>query len=102
MTMQTTKRPTLTHEISASGTAARNTTAFRNSDISLYCADTAFYIKLGDSSVTATTTAGAGYDRYCAAGVYHDIRTGGATHVSVILASGTTTIYVNEWTNSAL
>jgi len=101
MTMQTVLRPVNSHEISASTTTARNSTAFKNNSITLRSASD-FYIKLGGSTVTATTTAGSGYDKLCKGGVDYDINTGGATHVAVILGSGTDTIYINEWSKSAL
>ncbi len=102
MTIQSILRPTISHEVSVSGTAAENSTAFTNGDITIHCA-TACYIKLGtDNTVTATTTAGTGYDMYVPASVTKDIRTGGATYISIILASGTDTAYINEWSKSAL
>lgn len=101
MTIQSTLRPVNSHNISVSDTAAKNTSAFKNSDIRIYCA-TACYIKLGGSTVVATTTAGTGYDQYIPAGVETDIHTGGATYISIILASGTDTAYINEWTKGAL
>lgn len=100
MTMQTIARPKNSQEISASTTSARNTTGFKSNAIGLYSATSDFYIKLGGSDVVCTVTAG-GYDKFCAQG-QHDIDTGGATHVAVILASGTDTIFINEWTNTAL
>jgi hypothetical protein len=101
MTMQTVLRPTNTQVISVSGTAAENATAFKNSNITIYCA-TACYVKFGaDNSVTATTTAGSGYDIFVPAGQARDISTGGAPYVSVILASGSDTVYINEWTHKA-
>ena len=102
MTIQSTLRPINSHEVSVSGTAAENATAFKNSDISVFCA-TACFVKLGsDDTVTATSTAGTGYDIYVPANQRTDIRTGGAPYVSIILASGTDTAYVNEWTKDAL
>lgn len=102
MTMKTTLRPTVSHEISVSGTAAENATAFTNTDISVFCT-TACYIKLGaDDTVTATTTAGTGYDKYIPANTLVDINTGGAPYISIILASGSDTAYINEWTHKAL
>lgn len=101
MTLQTVLRPANTHEISASTTTARNSTAFTRSDIGIYC-DTAVFVKLGGSDVEATTTAGSGYDMHIPAGARVDISTGGATHVAVITNSGSDTVYINEWTNKAL
>ena len=102
MTIQSTLRPCNSQEISASTTAAENATSFKNSDITIYCA-TACYIKLGvDDTVTATTTASTGYDKFIPAGVLTDINTGGATYISVILGSGSDTVYLNEWSKKAL
>jgi len=102
MTIQSTLRPVNSHEISATTSAAENATAFVNSDITIFC-ETACYIKLGlDNTVTATTTAGAGYDMIVPAGASTDIRTGGAPYISVILGSGSDTVYINEWTKKAL
>lgn len=100
MTMQTILRPLNGQKVSVSGTSARNTTAFTHSDITIRC-ETACYIKLGDASVVATTSDG-GYDRYLSAGVDFDMKTGGASHVAIILASGSDTAYINEHSKSAL
>ena len=101
MTMQTVKKPVNSHEISASTTTARNSTALKNANIHFYCSSAA-YVKFGDSTVTATTTPGTGYDKYITAGVEVDLATGGATHIAVILGSGSATAYVHEWTHKAL
>lgn len=102
MTMQTTLRPINSHEVSVSGTAAENSTAFTNPTITIYC-DTVCYIKFGaDDTVTATTTAGSGYDMRIPASQLVDVSTGGAPYVSIILDSGSDTAYINEWTHKAL
>ena len=100
MTIQSTLRPINGQKVAASGTTARTATAFENNDIGIYCA-TDCYIKFGDSTVTATTTDG-GYDMLVAAGSRQDVRNGGASHVAVILASGSDTVYINEWTKKVV
>ncbi len=102
MTIQTTLRPSFSHEISVSTTAAENTVPLKTNDLGIFC-DTACYIKLGmDDTVTATTTAGTGYDKFIPAGVEYEIRTGGAKYISVILASGSDTAYLTEYSKDAL
>lgn len=102
MAMQSVKRPTNTQTISASTTSAALGTALKNSDISVYSPDVAVFVKIGYTAPTATTTAGAGYDIYAPAGVRVDFSTGGGTYIAVITASGSGTVYVNEWTHKAL
>lgn len=87
-----------THQLSVSGTTARTTTAFTNTDIRIYCA-TACFVKFGDNTVTASTSS---YDVYVPAGQPYDLDTRGAQYVAVILASGSDTAYINEWTNKQI
>lgn len=82
------------HELSVSGATARTTVKFTNTCIGFYCASAAF-IKFGVEDVEAATD---DYDYYIPAGVSRDLKTGGAGYVAVILASGTDTAYINEWT----
>ncbi len=97
MSFDFTFKPENGQTISASDTTARNSTAFTRDEISMYSSTHGFYIKFGDNAVAAASTAGK-YDRFCAAGVYHELNTGGNQYVAVILASGTDTIHVNQWT----
>ena len=102
MTTETILRPAVSHEISVSGTAAENSTKFKNSDLRINCASTC-YIKLGyEDTVTATTTAGTGYDLRIPASETVDINTGGAGYISIILDSGSDTAYITEWSDKAL
>jgi P pilus assembly chaperone PapD len=85
------------HAITAGGTSARNSTAFnaQTQVISVY-ATTPVYLNFGDNTVTASNT-----DHYYPAGVYYDFaigstRTGHNTHLAVLSASGTGTVYVSE------
>lgn len=90
------------HQISASGTTARNTTAFETYGdtpdedathrvITVFCA-TGFHFKTGGSGVEAATT-----DHYVPGGIMVDIPMPiSHTHIAVILASGTDTVYVSE------
>lgn len=98
MTIQSTLRPKNGNdlELSVSGTTARSG-PFTENDVSLYCA-TACFIKLGDDTVTTSTS---DYDKYVPAGQAVDIRTGGNKYLAVILASGTDTAYINEWSKKA-
>ena len=99
--MRTTLRPTNSQEISVSGTAAENAVNLKSPTLNIYCA-TECYIKLGaDDTVTATASA-AGYDKLIPAGTSTDISTGGAPYVSIVLASGSDTAYIHEWTNEVL
>lgn len=98
MTMQTTLRPMNGSdlELSVSDTTARSG-PFTKSDVTIYC-DTACFIKLGGSTVEASTS---DYDKYIPAGLPVDISNGGNTYMAVILASGTDTAYINEWSKKA-
>lgn len=98
MTIQSTLRPISGSdlELSVSGTTARAGPLSYN-DITIYCA-TACYIKLGGSTVESATNA---YDMYIPAATRTDIRTGGNTYIAVILASGSDTAYINEWSKKA-
>lgn len=89
--------PIRAQQISASTTTARNTNAFQKDEIHVYSTSD-MYIKLGGSTVTATTSVG-GYDKFLPAGA-HDLNTRGLTHMAVILPSGTATVHVNEWTKN--
>ncbi len=85
------------HQVSATGTSARNATAF-NADtrvVSVY-ATQPVTIKFGDSSVTATNTS-----HYFPAGVYYDFAIGGGhtahnTHLAVLAVSASGTVYISE------
>ncbi len=80
--------------ISASTTSARTGTAFTAPEIRIKCASD-LYIKLGDSTVVATTEK---YDMvYFAADGPLDIKNQGHSHLAVIMSSGSDTVYVNEW-----
>lgn len=98
MTSRTVMRPIKgsTHQLSVSGTSAR-AGAFVNNDVSIYCA-TACFVKFGGSTVTAATN---NYDIYVPASTRVDLRSGGNTHLAVILASGSDTAYINEWSKKA-
>lgn len=87
------------HSIAFTDTAARNSTAFDSDTkvISLY-ATMPVYLKLGDSSVTATTS-----DHYFPAGIYYDVAIAGGSakgpHNAYISALRTTedgTLYISE------
>lgn len=93
MTMQSAKRPIRGSDLqlSVSGTSAR--VRLYRSDVSIHCA-TACFIKLGDSTVVASTS---DYDRYIPAGATIDLTNGGNTYIAVVLASGTDTAYINEF-----
>ena len=85
------------HAITASGTSARNATAF-NADtrvVSVY-ATVPVYINFGNSSVTATNTS-----HYFPSGVYYDFAIGGgtvaqATHLAVLQVSAGGSVYISE------
>jgi hypothetical protein len=85
------------HVISASGTSARNITAF-NADtriVSLYTSSPV-YLKFGDSSVTATSS-----DHYFPADVYYDVSIGGDkmahyTHIAALAVSASGSVYISE------
>ena len=87
------------HAISATATSARNATAFPDDTkvVSLY-ATGAVYVKFGSSTVTATTS-----DHYFPTGLYYDFAVSGGdskgprnTHVAVLAASTSCTVYVSE------
>jgi hypothetical protein len=85
------------HSVTASGTSARNSTAF-NADtrvVSVY-ATVPVYLNFGDSSVTATSS-----HHYFPEGVYYDFSVGGGasshyTHVAVLQVSSGGTVYISE------
>jgi len=81
MSFDFTFKPEKGEAISASTTSARNSTVLTRDEVSMYSATTGFYIKFGGSTVTAAATAG-NYDRFCAAGIYHELNTGGNPHVA--------------------
>lgn len=97
MTMQTMKRAIKgsDHDITVSTSSARTTVKFTEPEIGIYCA-TACYVKFGDDTVTVSTS---DYDVYVPAGQRYDLRNGGAGYAAVILASGSDTAYINEWTD---
>ncbi len=85
------------HTVAISATSTRNTTAFSQETqiISLYC-NSPTYIAFGDNSISASTS-----DHYFPAGVYYDISIGGEhsehyTHVAVLQAESTGTLYISE------
>lgn len=85
------------HHISASATAARNSTAFDAGTriVSLF-STVPVYVKFGDSSVTATAS-----DHYFPEGLYYDLAIGGEraahyTHVSVLRAETDGDVYISE------
>jgi hypothetical protein len=85
------------HSIAASGSSARNSTAF-NADtrvVSVY-ATVPVYLNFGDSSVTATSS-----HHYFPEGIYYDFSIGGGaasqfTHVAVLEVTSGGTVYVSE------
>lgn len=86
------------HSISASGSSARNTTAFDAATrvISLY-ATVPVYVRFGGASITAANT-----DHYFPEGLYYDVSIGDgdkgphATHVAVLAVSASGTVYISE------
>lgn len=85
------------HSISVSASSARNASAFDDHTkvISVY-ADVPVYIKMGDSSVSASTA-----DHYFPEGVYYDFAIEGNasvrhTHIAVLRASADGTVYISE------
>lgn len=85
------------HSISATGTSARNSSAFDADTrvIGLY-ADVPVYVAFGDSSVTATIS-----DHYFPAGLYYDFsiggdKTGQTPYVAVLAADTNGTVYLSE------
>ncbi len=85
------------HSITASGSSARNSTAFHADTrvVSVY-ATVPVYLNFGDSGVTAAAS-----NHYFPEGVYYDFSVGGApashfTHVAVLQVSGGGTVYISE------
>jgi hypothetical protein len=85
------------HSIAATATSARNTTAFDADTkiVSVY-ATVPVYLKMGNSSVSATTA-----DHYFPAETYYDFAIAGdsgaqASHIAVLRASGDGTVYISE------
>lgn len=85
------------HTISATGTSARNASAFDGGTrvISVYATEPV-YLKFGGSSVTATSS-----DHYFPAGIYYDIALGGEqtahnTHVAALAVSANGSVYISE------
>jgi len=97
MSMDFTFKPENGQTIGASTTLARNSIAFTRDEVCIYSETSDFYLKFGASDGTVTTTSG-GYDKRCLAGKEYELNTGGHQYVAVILASGTDTIHVNQWT----
>lgn len=90
-------KPSGAHSINASGTTARNATAFDTDTrvISVY-STTPIYMTFGDNTVTATAS-----DHYFPAGLYFDYAIGGdktlhTQHIAVLAESGTGTVYISE------
>lgn len=85
------------HSITASGSSARNSTAFDADTrvIGVY-ATVPVYINFGNSSVTATSST-----HYFPAGIYYDFAIGGGqtghyTHLAVLQVSSGGTVYISE------
>jgi hypothetical protein len=85
------------HAITASGTSARNTTAFNDETrvISVF-ATVPVYINFGDAGITATNTS-----HYFPEGVYYDFSIGGDnaghySHLAVLQVSAGGTVYISE------
>ena len=90
-------RPGLAQTIAVTSTSARNATALDAATrvIGLY-ATVPMFVRLGNSSVTATTS-----DHYLPADTYMDISVAGSntqsyTHIAAIRASSDGTLYVSE------
>jgi len=84
--------PTVAHTIAATTTSARNATAFQKPDGRLFInSDYEFWYKLGDSTVVAATS-----DHHVPAGIPIIIGRGMASHLAVIMASGSGNVYVTE------
>jgi len=100
MTMQTILRPLSGQSVSFDGTSggAKNSTSFKNSNISVEVTSAA-YLKFGGSSVTVSSS---DYDIRLSSGIRYDLSTGGATHCAIIQDSSSGTAYINEWTHKAL
>lgn len=97
MSFDFTFKPEKGQTISASTTSAKNTYPFTRDEVRVRPVAADAYIKFGDSTVTATTSYG-GYDIFCPAGEAQELNNGGNQYMAVILASGTDTIHVNQWT----
>jgi hypothetical protein len=87
------------HSISATGSSARNSTAFSSETkvVSVY-ATGPVYLKFGSSSVTAANT-----DHYFPEGIYYDFAISGGdnkgphnTHLAVLQAESACTVYISE------
>lgn len=88
------------HTISATGSSARNTTAFSDMTkvVNLY-ATGPVYVKFGTSSITAANT-----DHYFPEGLYYDFAISGgesgkgpqSTHVAVLAAGSNCTVFISE------
>ena len=85
------------HSISATGTTARNSTAFDAATrvVSLY-ATSPVYVSFGGSGVEATSS-----DHYFPSGVYYDFAIGGDTtgqntHVAVLAVDSDGSVYISE------
>lgn len=93
-------KPGKAHSIAATGTSARNATAFELDTLvlSLY-ATVPVYVRFGNASVTATSS-----DHFFPEGTYYDFAlSGGAdgkgphhTHVAVLAAESSGTVYLSE------
>lgn len=85
------------HAISATGTSARNSSAFDdNTAIVSVFSTVPVYLAFGGSDVTADSA-----DHYFPAGIYYDFairgdNTGGYTHLAVLSADSDGTVYVSE------
>ncbi len=87
------------HTIAASGTSARNSTAFASGTkvVSVY-ATGGVYLNFGGASVAATTAS-----HYFPQGIYYDFAISGGdakgphnTHLAVLAADGDCTVYISE------
>lgn len=85
------------HVISASGSSARNASAFSDETrvISVY-ATVPVYLNFGDNAVLATSS-----DHYFPAGTYYDLSIGGgdtaqSSYVSVLAVGTNGTVYISE------
>ena len=86
------------HKISATGTSARNASAFHADTkvVGVY-ADGPVYIALGGASVTASNTG-----HFLPADLYYDLAVSGgmngaqATHIAVLAAGANCTVYISE------
>ena len=85
------------HQISATASSARNTSAFdpQTRIVSIY-ATVPVYVNVGDSSVTADTG-----DHFFPAGLYYDVAIGGektsqSQYIAVLAASDDGDVYISE------